>query len=173
MELKNVSRYCPENPVYGAGVQYFRSEDGLDFYDSVNKFSKKYKLCVEPTTGVICSVSEDVSRLYPAGFSVVETDALPDGCDISGNWRFVDGAVSPVPVDYPKKAESQRQRLLDDAADITEDWRTDLQLEIISDEDKASLVKWMTYIKKLKALDLSGVKDETDYNAIKWPAKPE
>ncbi|ECY4825585.1 tail fiber assembly protein, partial [Salmonella enterica subsp. enterica serovar Lindern] len=119
------------------------------------------------------SVSEDVSRLYPAGFSVVETDALPDGCDISGNWRFVDGAVSPVPVDYPKKAESQRQRLLDDAADITEDWRTDLQLEIISDEDKASLVKWMTYIKKLKALDLSGVKDETDYNAIKWPAKPE
>ncbi|EBB0053860.1 tail fiber assembly protein [Salmonella enterica] len=173
MELKNVSRYCPENPEYGAGVQYFRSEDGLDFYDSVNKFSKKYKLCVEPTTGVICSVSEDVSRLYPAGFSVVETDALPDGCDISGNWRFVDGAVSSVPVDYPKKAESQRQRLLDDAADITEDWRTDLQLEIISDEDKASLVKWMTYIKKLKALDLSGVKDETDYNAIKWPAKPE
>ncbi|EAA5550256.1 phage tail protein, partial [Salmonella enterica subsp. enterica] len=29
------------------------------------------------------------------------------------------------------------------------------------------------YIKKLKALDLSGVKDETDYNAIKWSAKPE
>ncbi|EDR7582723.1 phage tail protein, partial [Salmonella enterica subsp. enterica] len=38
MELKNVSRYCPETPEYGDGVQYFRSEDGLDFYDSVNKF---------------------------------------------------------------------------------------------------------------------------------------
>ncbi|EAB5694044.1 tail fiber assembly protein, partial [Salmonella enterica subsp. enterica] len=79
----------------------------------------------------------------------------------------------PVPVDYHKKAESQRQNLLDDANDATKDWRTELSLGIISDEDKASLVKWMMYIKKLKALDLSGVKDETDYNAIKWSAKPE
>ncbi|EDT3961291.1 tail fiber assembly protein [Salmonella enterica] len=173
MELKNVSRYCPENPEYGAGVQYFRSEDGLDFYDSQDKFTKKYKLCVEPTTGVICSVSEDVSRLYPAGFSVVETDELPDGCDISGKWRFVDGTVSPVPVDYHKKAESQRQNLLDDANDATKDWRTELSLGVISDEDKASLVKWMTYIKALNALDLSGVKNEAGYNAIKWPDKPE
>ncbi|EAU5653506.1 tail fiber assembly protein [Salmonella enterica] len=172
MELKNVSRYYPEAPKYGNGVQYFRSEDGLDFYDSLDKFTKKYKLCVEPATGVICSVSEDASRLYPVGFSVVETDELPDGCNISGNWRFVDGTVSPVPVDYHKKAKSQCQSLLDDADDAVADWRTELSLGIISDEDKASLVKWMTYIKALKALDLSGVKDEDSFKAIKWPDKP-
>ncbi|ENK9509381.1 tail fiber assembly protein, partial [Salmonella enterica] len=97
---------------------------------------------------------------------------LPDGCDISGKWRFVDGVVSPVPVDYHKKAESQRQNLLDDANDTTADWRTELSLGIISDEDKACLVKWMTYIKALKALDLSDVKDEAGFKAIKWPEAP-
>ncbi|EAC2149225.1 phage tail protein [Salmonella enterica] len=173
MELKNVSRYYPETPKYGNGVQYFRSEDGLDFYDSLDKFTKKYKLCIEPATGVICSISEEASRLYPVGFSVVDTDELPDGCDISGKWRFVDGVVSPVPVDYHKKAESQRQNLLDDANDTTADWRTELSLGIISDEDKACLVKWMTYIKALKVLDLSDVKDEAGFKAIKWPDKPE
>ncbi|EBQ9796699.1 phage tail protein, partial [Salmonella enterica subsp. enterica serovar Kottbus] len=66
-----------------------------------------------------------------------------------------------------------RQNLLDDANDATKDWRTELSLGIISDEDKASLVKWMTYIKALNALNLSGAKDEAGYNAIKWPDKPE
>ncbi|EFU5244109.1 tail fiber assembly protein, partial [Salmonella enterica] len=45
-------------------------------------------------------------------------------------------------------------------------------LGIISDEDKACLVKWMTYIKALKALDLSDVKDEAGFKAIKWPEAP-
>ncbi|EBV5805505.1 tail fiber assembly protein, partial [Salmonella enterica subsp. enterica serovar Abaetetuba] len=81
--------------------------------------------------------------------------------------------VSPVPVDYHKKAESQRQNLLDDANDTTADWRTELSLGIISDEDKACLVKWMTYIKALKALDLSDVKDEAGFKDINWPDKPE
>ncbi|EDE8442922.1 tail assembly chaperone, partial [Salmonella enterica subsp. enterica serovar Pomona] len=34
-------------------------------------------------------------------------------------------------------------------------------------------VKWMTYIKALNALDLSGVKDEASFKAIEWPDKPE
>ncbi|EIK2585819.1 tail fiber assembly protein, partial [Salmonella enterica] len=46
-------------------------------------------------------------------------------------------------------------------------------LGIISDEDKACLVKWMTYIKALKALDLSSVKNEAGFKDINWPDKPE
>ncbi|EBS5587779.1 hypothetical protein DUV77_07510, partial [Salmonella enterica subsp. enterica serovar Newport] len=46
-------------------------------------------------------------------------------------------------------------------------------LGIISDEDKACLVKWMTYIKALKALDLSDVKNEAGFKTINWPDKPE
>ncbi|EIL8415197.1 TPA: tail fiber assembly protein, partial [Escherichia coli] len=79
MELRNITRYYPEEKPYGEGIQYFRSEDGQDFYESLDKFTKKYKLCIHPETGVIYSVAEDVSRLYPVGFTIVEVDALPEG----------------------------------------------------------------------------------------------
>ena len=78
MELRNVTRYYPENMPYGEGVQYFRSEDGQDFYESMEKFTKKYKLCIHPETGVIYSMAEDVERLYPVGFTIVEVDELPE-----------------------------------------------------------------------------------------------
>ncbi|ECD3753518.1 phage tail protein [Salmonella enterica subsp. enterica serovar Orion] len=172
MELKNVSRYCPENPEYGAGVQYFRSEDGLDFYDSQDKFTKKYKLCVD-SENIIRSVSEDVSRLYPAGFSVVEVNKLPAGFNIYGDWQYKKGAVVAVPVDYQAKAETTRQKLLDGANSTIADWRTELALGEISDDDKASLTKWMAYIRALKTLDLSDVKDEATFTAIRWPALPQ
>lgn len=87
MELKNITRYYPENMPYGNNVQYFQSEDGKDFYESLPLFTKKYKLCITPDSGVICSISQDASALYPAGFSVVEVDELPEGTDISGNWK--------------------------------------------------------------------------------------
>ncbi|EJI3741613.1 tail fiber assembly protein, partial [Escherichia coli] len=43
----------------------------------------------------------------------------------------------------------------------------ELQLGIISDEDKASLIAWVQYIKALKAVDTSKAPD------IIWPELPE
>ncbi|EDH3766393.1 phage tail protein, partial [Salmonella enterica subsp. enterica] len=114
MELKNVNRYIPDDPDYDSNFLYFRSEDGQDFYESLNKFTKKYKLCVD-SENIIRSVSEDVSRLYPAGFSVVEVNKLPAGFNIFGDWQYKKGAVVAVPVDYHAKAETTRQKLLTDA----------------------------------------------------------
>ncbi|MDC6402808.1 tail fiber assembly protein [Enterobacter asburiae] len=37
------------------------------------------------------------------------------------------------------QAEKERQRLLTNASSFTDDWRTELSLGIISDEDKAKL----------------------------------
>ncbi|HAG3448199.1 TPA: tail fiber assembly protein [Salmonella enterica] len=162
----------PDDPDYDSNFLYFRSEDGQDFYESLSKFTKKYKLCID-SDNIIRSVSEDVSRLYPAGFSVVEVNKLPAGFNIYGGWQYSNGAVLAVPVDYQAKVEVTRQKLLNDANITIADWRTELALGEISDDDKASLTKWMAYIGTLKTLDLSGVKDETDYNAIKLPAKPE
>lgn len=76
MELKNVTRYIPDDQDYDNNFLYFRSEDGQDFYESLSKFTKKYKLCID-SENIIRSVAEDVSRLYPAGFSVVEVNKLP------------------------------------------------------------------------------------------------
>nr|QBM91370.1 hypothetical protein NNIBIDOC_00037 [Salmonella sp.] len=45
--------------------------------------------------------------------------------------------VLPVPVDYQAKAETARQKLLNDANNVIKDWRTELTLGIISDETKS------------------------------------
>lgn len=97
---------------YGNNVQYFQSEDGKDFYESLPLFTKKYKLCITPDSGVICSISQDASALYPAGFSVVETDELPEGTDISGNWKFDNGVISQLPVNYTKKRKHCASHIL-------------------------------------------------------------
>ncbi|EAA8668849.1 phage tail protein [Salmonella enterica subsp. enterica serovar Typhimurium] len=172
MELKNVTRYIPDDQDYDNNFLYFRSEDGQDFYESLSKFTKRYKLCID-YEGVIRSISEDVSRLYPAGFSVVEVNKLPAGFNIYGDWQYKKGAVVAVPVDYHAKAETTRQKLLTDANSTIADWRTELALGDISDDDKANLTQWMAYIRKLKALDLSEVKNEATFTAIRWPALPQ
>ncbi|EIV4462469.1 tail fiber assembly protein, partial [Salmonella enterica] len=53
------------------------------------------------------------------------------------------------------------------------DWRTERALGEISDDDKASLTKWMAYIRALKTLDLTAVPDEATFIAIRWPALPQ
>lgn len=92
MELKNVTRYIPDDQDYDNNFLYFRSEDGQDFYESLSKFTKKYKLCID-SENIIRSVAEDVSRLYPAGFSVVEVNKLPVGFNIYGGWKYSNGTV--------------------------------------------------------------------------------
>ncbi|EAW8461952.1 tail fiber assembly protein [Salmonella enterica] len=172
MELKNVTRYIPDDQDYDNNFLYFRSEDGQDFYESLSKFTKKYKLCID-SENIIRSVSEDVSRLYPAGFSVVEVNKLPAGFNIYGDWQYEKGAIVAAPVDYQAKAETTRQKLLDAANSTIADWRTELALGDISDDDKASLTKWMAYIRELKSLDLTGISDEATFNKIQWPVLPQ
>ncbi|HDS5356003.1 TPA: tail fiber assembly protein [Enterobacter kobei] len=64
-------------------------------------------------------------------------------------------------------AEQQKAALLLEAQATIGLWQTELQLGIISDEDKASLIAWMNYIKAVQAVDTSKAPD------ITWPDKPE
>ncbi|HFD4470451.1 TPA: tail fiber assembly protein [Citrobacter freundii] len=64
-------------------------------------------------------------------------------------------------------AEQQKAALLLEAQATISLWQTELQLGIISDEDKASLIAWMNYIKAVQAVDTSKAPD------IIWPDKPE
>ncbi|EBX9480863.1 tail fiber assembly protein, partial [Salmonella enterica subsp. enterica serovar Abony] len=68
--------------------------------------------------------------------------------------------------------ETTRQKLLNDANNIIKDWRTELTLGIISDENKVTLINWMGYINKLKNIDFSQVNDEATFEKIKWPELP-
>lgn len=63
-------------------------------------------------------------------------------------------------------AEQQKAALLLEAQATISLWQTELQLGIISDEDKASLIAWMNYIKAVQAVDISKAP------GITWPDKP-
>lgn len=64
-------------------------------------------------------------------------------------------------------AEQQKTALLVEAKATISLWQTELQLGVISDEDKASLIAWVNYIKAVQAVDTSTAPD------ITWPDKPE
>ncbi|HFT7677949.1 MULTISPECIES: tail fiber assembly protein [Citrobacter] len=63
-------------------------------------------------------------------------------------------------------AEQQKSQLLAEASEVTRGWQTDLLLGSISDADKAKLIEWRAYVKKLEAVDISSAPD------IKWPTPP-
>jgi hypothetical protein len=65
------------------------------------------------------------------------------------------------------EADQQKAALLSEAKNTISLWQTELQLGIISDEDKARLIAWLNYIKALKAVDTSTAP------VIDWPIKPE
>ncbi|ENU4085310.1 tail fiber assembly protein [Enterobacter asburiae] len=66
-----------------------------------------------------------------------------------------------------KEAEQKKSALLSEAQSAISLWQTELQLGIISDDDKASLITWMKYIQSLNAIDTSAAPD------IEWPERPE
>ena len=63
-------------------------------------------------------------------------------------------------------AEKQKSALLVKAQATISLWQTELQLGIINDKDKASLMLWLTYIQELQAVIPDAAPN------IKWPTPP-
>ncbi|WP_395490321.1 tail fiber assembly protein [Cedecea davisae] len=169
MELKNVKRYVPEEQKFGKDVMYYIDENGLDFYDSVNKFTKKYKCCVEPETRIVRSVSENASHLYPVGFDIVETAALPEGFDIRGGWIFARGRIVARKVSDAElifQAESEREKRLTDASVAIATLGDAVKLGMATDEEAARLTEWMKYRVLLSRIDAKNAPQ------ITWPELP-
>ncbi|HAY0218996.1 TPA: DUF4376 domain-containing protein [Escherichia coli] len=102
-ELKNFTVYTPENPPVAWGV-YLISEDGHDWYECQKLFSEEtYKIAYD-SDNIIRSISGDVSSLFPVNLSVAEVETLPEGCDISGRWKYDNGGI--VDTRTPEEAVS-------------------------------------------------------------------
>lgn len=63
-------------------------------------------------------------------------------------------------------AEQKKAALLAEAKETISFWQTELQLGIISDDDKAVLIEWVLYIKAVQAIDTSKAPN------IDWPMVP-
>lgn len=75
-------------------------------------------------------------------------------------------------VDFVAVAEGLRLTLLEKARRKISDWRTELELNLINEDDKISLIKWMVYIRELKEVDVSYVSKNSDLQEIDWPQEP-
>ena len=64
-------------------------------------------------------------------------------------------------------AEQHRQLLIAQVDELTSDWRVELMLGDISEENKKKLSSWMAYKTAAKAVDVSTAPD------INWPVQPE
>ena len=100
---------------------------------------------------------------YPEGTTTLEPSTLYDTWN-GNEWVTDMEAQHTADVEA---AEQQKAALLAEAQTTISLWQTELQLGIISDEDKASLIAWMKYIKTVQAVDTSKAPD------ITWPDKPE
>ncbi len=63
-------------------------------------------------------------------------------------------------------AQKHRQSILDDIEETTSDWRIEMLLGDISDNDKSQLSAWMSYKSAVKAVDVSTAPD------VSWPVPP-
>ncbi|EAN9674089.1 tail assembly chaperone [Salmonella enterica] len=177
--FKNFTSYTPgedKAELIEAGVVFLQDENGNDWYECQKLFSENTVKVVYDSNNIIVSISNDVSTLWPVGASVAETESLPDGVDINGNWIF-DGenVVERVRTadELKAMAESRRTERLNSARQQLVISQTKLlRGRILSEDEQSTLDAWLDYIDAVNALDFNTITDKATFNAIAWPTEP-
>ncbi|MFS7244485.1 tail fiber assembly protein [Rahnella inusitata] len=113
------------------------------------------------------SLYEDFPATLDFGSTLVlVTDSGGIGWKYDGQQFIAPEALALTAEEIQQQAKAYRDNLLVHANVVTDDWRAELALGIISDEDKATLIRWMNYIKAVKSTDISSAQD------ISWPEEP-
>lgn len=147
-------------------------ETGADWYVSQKNFADDTLKIIFNSEGVIVSMSDDVSSLWPAGNSVAEIapDAVPDNVDINGGWAF-DGkkiiAREYTTVELVELAKNKRDALMAVATAAIAPLQDAVDIADVNDDEQESLTVWKKYRVSLNRLDLSLAPD------IDWPLLPE
>jgi hypothetical protein len=174
--IKNFKRYYPTHaekialslPVTDA--IFLISEEGQDWYACQKIFQPETMKVVYEANGVIRSMSQDVSTLYPEGCSVAEVSKWPQEATANRTWCFIDGQVVPriyTADELKEQATHKRDYLLEQAAKIIAPLQDAVDLDIVSDAEKASLLAWKKYRVLLNRVDVSQASD------IDWPEAPQ
>lgn len=133
---------------------------------SKNLFYLKENIDNYKITGVLpgdcIDVTDEVFNKYsghpPSGkVRIAGEDGMPAWGDIPSPTR--DELIAIV--------ENERQRLLAYADVVMQDWRTELMLGEISDDNKAKLSEWLAYKNEVKSVDVT-----TNPEHVNWPAPP-
>lgn len=164
---KNFKVYTPDEKPYGDAM-YLMSDKGEDWYQAQDKYQPDTVKIEYEEDGTIIRTSTDISTLVPVGRSVAEVKSLPEGFE-TGEWMFDGKSVRKKVKSHEQlvaEAEEQKQTLISAANQKTQLWQTQLMLDIITEEDKASLKEWMLYVQEVQAVDPSLRAD------VVWPTPP-
>jgi hypothetical protein len=142
-------------------TMFLYDENGTEWYGCQKDFSPDTIKFAFDDKGIIRSIADnnDVSTLWPVGFSVAEVlDTTANRrADISGAWVF-DGESIVKRVytadELHAQAESRKEKLLAIANQKTQAWQTQLMLGMISEKDKKSLIAWMEFVQDVQAIDV-------------------
>lgn len=97
-------------------------------------------------------------------------NALMEGQQVDGKTIISDDNGYPILTapdkDYVLEAKNEQLVLLAYVDNVIADWRVELMLGEISEENKTKLSSWMAYKSAVKAVDISTAPD------IIWPAPP-
>lgn len=171
--LKNLKTYTPDDEyslllMKEHSAEFFISDDGRDWYESQASFSPDTLKVAYDEAGIIRSISQDVSSIYPRDLSVVEFPATKANLRVTlgDYWFYKDGKLQQIR-DHLADAEAERNSRM---ADVTTriDWLEDAQKDgdISADEEK-ELATLRDYRIALRRLDLSTAPD------INWPEVPD
>ncbi|MDR3434019.1 MAG: tail fiber assembly protein [Rouxiella aceris] len=109
-------------------------------------------------------------RVYVMGDDFHISEQRPDSYhtwnESRKQWGLTDEGKNQQNAGKIVSANQMKSQLLTSAQAIISEWQSELLLGVISDDDKARLITWLTYIKKLKAVDTSMVPN------IDWPVIP-
>lgn len=167
--LKNLKKYTPDDKesqllIKEYNVEFLISDDGRDWYESQASFSPDTLKVAYDEAGIIRSISQDVSSIYPRDLSVVELPATKANLRVTlgDYWFYKDGKLQQIR-DYLADAETERNnRMADATARI--DWLEDAQKDgDITAGEEAELAALRIYRTELRRLDLSSAPD------INWP----
>lgn len=152
-------------------VVFARDANNVCWYEAQKHFAEhtiKLMLCAG---GRIWALDKDASRMWPEGYSVAEVDEslVPDDIQPNGEWAYKNGVIAPralLQEEISERFNKQRDRLLNDARAVITEWQAELSLDILPDNEKALLVRWLSYIRALKGMEPGPV------DSAAWPEVP-
>lgn len=170
--FKNFKLYTPSEKISVEGILFLKDEKGNDWYENQSKFQQKSIKIAYNSDGIICSMNQDISKIWPVNLSVTEfnPEEIPKDFVVDGSWIF-DGNKITKKVHSKKEeisnAEFERLNMISKASTVISPLQDAIDLNIATDEEEQTYKAWKLYRVQLSRVDTSTAPD------ISWPTSPE
>ncbi|EFB73680.1 tail fiber assembly protein [Providencia rustigianii] len=162
---KKFERYLPDTSHY-SNIVYLKNIDG-DWYQQQSMFSQNTVKILYDDEGIIASISNDISMLYPEGYYVLELDEKtiinPDFHRVKNGEIYVYQSPKERVVSENK---TKKQTLLREISDAITPLQDAVELGIATDEEREQLRAWKEYRVQVNRVDVELGLD------INWPVSP-